>query len=238
MVGIGPGAMGDITPRALKALESSDIIAGYRTYLSLIKGVIGDRPVLSSGMGEERERCEAALEEAIRGRVVSIISSGDPGVYGMAGPVLELADDMQQRIPVEIIPGVPASCAASALLGAPLMHDHAVISLSDLLTPWEVIERRIRLAAEGDFVIVLYNPKSSQRTWQIEKARQILLEKQPPTLPVGIVRDAGRPGQDVVITTLSDMQRFPIDMTTIVIVGNSTTFVSGNRMITRRGCRL
>ncbi|MFQ5957262.1 MAG: precorrin-3B C(17)-methyltransferase [Candidatus Brocadiales bacterium] len=238
MVGIGPGSRADITPRALEALKSSDVIAGYKTYLNLIKDVIGDKPILSSGMGEERQRCEAALEEAAKGKVVSIVSSGDPGVYGMAGLVLELADTMKQEIPVEIIPGVPASCAASALLGAPLMHDHAVISLSDLLTPWEVIEKRIRLAAEGDFAIVLYNPKSSQRTWQIEKTREILLEKRSPTLPVGIVKDAGRQGQGVVVTTLSDMLKFPMDMTTIIIIGNSTTFVSDNFMVTRRGYKL
>ncbi|MEE9514913.1 MAG: precorrin-3B C(17)-methyltransferase [Candidatus Brocadiales bacterium] len=238
MVGIGPGSRDDITPRALEALKSSDVIAGYKTYLNLIKDVIGDKPVLSSGMGEERERCEAALKEAARGKVVSIVSSGDPGVYGMAGLVLELAGRMNPKISVEIIPGVPASCAASALLGAPVMHDHAVISLSDLLTPWEVIEKRLRLAAEGDYVIVLYNPKSSQRTWQIEKAREIVLEKRQETLPVGIVRDAGRPGQEVTVTTLKDMLNFPIDMTTVIIIGNSTTFTFDNFMVTKRGYRL
>ncbi len=238
MVGIGPGSRDDITPRALEALKTSDVIAGYKTYLNLIKDVIGDKPVRSSGMGEERERCEAALKEAARGKVVSIVSSGDPGVYGMAGLVLELAGRMNPKIPVEIIPGVPASCAASALLGAPVMHDHAVISLSDLLTPWEVIEKRLRLAAEGDYVIVLYNPKSSQRTWQIEKAREIVLEKRQETLPVGIVRDAGRPAQEVTVTNLKDMLNFPIDMTTVIIIGNSTTFTFDNFMVTKRGYRL
>ncbi|MEK7368912.1 MAG: precorrin-3B C(17)-methyltransferase [Planctomycetota bacterium] len=238
MVGIGPGSMADITPRALDALKTSDVVAGYKTYLNLVKDVIGDKPVLSSGMGEERQRCEAALREAAKGKVVSIVSSGDPGVYGMAGLVLELAGSMNQKVAVEIIPGVPASCAASALLGAPIMHDHAVISLSDLLTPWELIEKRVRLAVEGDYVIVLYNPKSSQRTWQIEKTRQIILEKKPPTLPVGIVKDAGREGQEVIVTTLSEMLNFPIDMTTIIIVGNSTTFTSGSFMVTRRGYKL
>ncbi|HHT9134215.1 MAG TPA: precorrin-3B C(17)-methyltransferase [Candidatus Avalokitesvara rifleensis] len=238
MVGIGPGSMADITPRAIEALKNSDVIAGYKTYLNLVKDVIGDKPVLSSGMGEERQRCEAALREAAKGKVVSIVSSGDPGVYGMAGLVLELADSMNQKVAVEIIPGVPASCAASALLGAPVMHDHAVISLSDLLTPWELIEKRVRLAVEGDYVIVLYNPKSSQRTWQIEKTRQIIMEKKPPTLPVGIVKDAGREGQEVIVTTLSEMLNFPIDMTTIIIVGNSTTFTSGSFMVTRRGYKL
>lgn len=194
--------------------------------------------MLSSGMGEERQRCMAALEEAAKGKVVSIVSSGDPGVYGMAGLILELADNMEQKLEVEIIPGVPASCAASALLGAPVMHDHAVISLSDLLTPWELIEKRIRLAAEGDMVTILYNPKSSQRTWQIEKAQHLFMEKNPPGLPVGIVKDADREGQQVILTTLADMLDHPIDMTTIIIIGNSTTFVSGKFMVTRRGYKL
>lgn len=229
-----------MTPRAIEALRASDVIAGYKTYLNLIKDVTGDKPVLSSGMGEERQRCEAALKEAAEGKVVSIVSSGDPGVYGMAGLVLELADSMEhgQDVPVEIIPGIPASSAAAALLGAPVMHDHAVISLSDLLTPWELIEKRLRLAVEGDYVIVLYNPRSSQRTSQIEKAQQIIMEKRPGSLPVGIVKNAGRPGQEVVVTTLAEMLNHPVDMTTIIIIGNSTTFVSDNFMVTKRGYKL
>ncbi|OHB94121.1 MAG: cobalt-precorrin-3B C(17)-methyltransferase [Planctomycetes bacterium RIFCSPHIGHO2_12_FULL_52_36] len=179
-----------------------------------------------------------ALEEAAKGKVVSLVSSGDPGVYGMAGLTLELVSSTGSAVPIEVIPGVPASYAASALLGAPLAHDHAIISLSDLLTPWELIEKRLRLAAQGDFSIVLYNPKSSQRTWQIEKTQQILLEYHPPTLPVGIVKDAGRPGQAVSITTLDKMLEFPIDMTTTIIVGNSTTFVHNGFMATKRGYRL
>lgn len=238
MVGIGPGSKGDMTLRALEAIKSSDVIAGYKAYLNLLQEVIGEKPILSSGMGEEKERCMAALEEASRGKTVSLISSGDPGVYGMAGPLLEIASASSSGVSVEVIPGVPASCAASALLGAPLAHDHAVISLSDLLTPWPVIEKRLSLAAQGDFVIVLYNPKSSQRTWQIERAREILLESRSKDVPVGIVRDAGRPDQKVDITTLGRMLEFPIDMTTIIIVGNSTTFVTGGFMVTRRGYKL
>lgn len=227
-----------MTPRAIEALRASDVIAGYKTYLKLIKDVIGDKPVLSSGMGEERQRCEAALKEAAEGKVVSIVSSGDPGVYGMAGLVLELAGRVNPKIPVEIIPGIPASSAAAALLGAPIMHDHAVISLSDLLTPWELIEKRLRLAVEGDYVIVLYNPKSSQRTSQIEKAQQIIMEKRPGSLPVGIVKNAGRTGQEIAVTTISEMLNHTIDMTTIIIIGNSTTFVSDNFMVTKRGYKL
>jgi precorrin-3B C17-methyltransferase len=230
--------MEDITPRAIATLQMSDLIIGYKTYIELINELLADKPVSSTRMGEEKERCLLALEEAAKGKVVSLVSSGDPGVYGMAGLVLELAGSVAPDVSIEVIPGVPASCAASALLGAPLAHDHAIISLSDLLTPWETIEKRLRLAAQGDFSIVLYNPKSSQRTRQIERTREILLEYQPPTLPVGIVREAGRPGQAIFITTLDKMLEFPIDMTTIIIIGNSTTFVRNSFMITRRGYRL
>lgn len=238
MVGIGPGSEGDITLRAQATLTGSDLVVGYKAYLGIIKDLIKGKPTQGSGMGEEKERCRVALEEASKGKIVSLVSSGDPGVYGMAGLTLELAGSTGSTVPIEVIPGVPASYAASALLGAPLAHDHAIISLSDLLTPWELIEKRLRLAAQGDFSIVLYNPKSSQRTWQIEKTQQILLEYHPPTLPVGIVKDAGRPGQAVSITTLDKMLEFPIDMTTIIIVGNSTTFVHNGFMATRRGYKL
>ena len=238
MVGIGPGSAEDITLRAQAALTGSDLVVGYKAYLGIIKDLLKGKPTLSSGMGEEKERCQVALEEAAKGKVVSLVSSGDPGVYGMAGLTLELVSSTGSAVPIEVIPGVPASYAASALLGAPLAHDHAIISLSDLLTPWELIEKRLRLAAQGDFSIVLYNPKSSQRTWQIEKTQQILLEYHPPTLPVGIVKDAGRPGQAVSITTLDKMLEFPIDMTTTIIVGNSTTFVHNGFMATKRGYRL
>ena len=238
MVGIGPGSAEDITLRAQATLTGSDLVVGYKAYLGIIKDLLKDKPTQGSGMGEEKERCQVALEEAAKGKVVSLVSSGDPGVYGMAGLTLELVSSTGSAVPIEVIPGVPASYAASALLGAPLAHDHAIISLSDLLTPWELIEKRLRLAAQGDFSIVLYNPKSSQRTWQIEKTQQILLEYHPPTLPVGIVKDAGRPGQAVSITTLDKMLEFPIDMTTTIIVGNSTTFVHNGFMATKRGYRL
>jgi len=238
VVGIGPGSAEDITLRAQATLTGSDLVVGYKAYLGIIKDLLKDKPTMGSGMGEEKERCRMALEEAAKGKVVSLVSSGDPGVYGMAGLTLELVSFTGSAVPIEVIPGVPASYAASALLGAPLAHDHAIISLSDLLTPWELIEKRLRLAAQGDFSIVLYNPKSSQRTWQIEKTQQILLEYHPPTLPVGIVKDAGRPGQAVSITTLDKMLEFPIDMTTTIIVGNSTTFVHNGFMATKRGYRL
>jgi precorrin-3B C17-methyltransferase len=186
-------------------------------------------------MRSEIERASLAIEKAEAGKVVSVISSGDPGVFGMAGLVLEVAKNCEQRIPVEVVPGIPSENAAAALLGAPLMHDHVTISLSDLLTPWEVIVKRVTLAADGDFVVVLYNPKSSERKWQIEKTIEILLSRKPSDTPVGIVKSAMRKKQNVTITNLGEVLEYPIDMTTILIVGNSTTFVYDNYMVTKRG---
>ncbi|HHT9126665.1 MAG TPA: precorrin-3B C(17)-methyltransferase [Candidatus Brocadiia bacterium] len=235
MVGIGPGSIDEISPRALTALKASECIVGYKTYLHLIRNIIGDKKTIQSGMGKEEERCTAALAEACRGKIVSIVSSGDPGVYGMAGLILEIISKSPVKIPIEIIPGITAASAASSLLGAPLGHDHAVISLSDLLTPWEIIEKRLKLAAEGDFIVVLYNPKSTQRTWQIEKTREIFLNYKLPNTPVGIVRNARREGESITITTLGKMLDHHIDMTTLVIIGNSDTFVFNSFMVTRRG---
>ncbi len=238
MVGIGPGGVDEISPRALNAIKASECIVGYKVYLNLIRDLIGQKQTIQSGMRKEEERCTAAFEEAYQGKVVSIVSSGDPGVYGMAGLILEIASKSPVKIPIEIIPGITAASAAASLLGAPLAHDHAVISLSDLLTPWEVIEKRLKLAAEGDFAIVLYNPKSTQRTWQIEKARETFLNHKPPDTPVGIVRNARREEESITITTLGQMLEHHIDMTTIVIIGNSETFVFNSLMVTRRGYKL
>lgn len=238
VVGIGPGGVDEISPRALDALKASECIVGYKVYLNLIRDIIGQKCTIQSGMGKEEERCVSALEEAYRGEIVSIVSSGDPGVYGMAGLILEIASKSAVKIPIEIIPGITAASAAASLLGAPLAHDHAVISLSDLLTPWEIIEKRLKLAAEGDFTIVLYNPKSTQRIWQIEKAREIFLNYKLPDAPVGIVRNARREGESITLTTLGKMLEHNIDMTTIVIIGSSHTFVFNNFMVTRRGYKL
>ncbi len=238
MVGIGPGARDEISQRALDALKNSETIVGYKLYVDLIKDIVGDKQVIATSMRKEIERVELAIQEAQAGKTVSIISSGDPGVYGMAGLVLEKISQENVELPVEIISGIPAANAAAAVLGAPLMHDYAVISLSDLLTPWETIERRVKCAAAADFVIVLYNPKSSQREWQIEKTAHIILQYKSPSVPVGIVKDASRTNESVIITTLGRMTSHPIDMTTIIIVGNSTTFQYGKYMITRRGYQL
>ena len=238
MVGIGPGNLENMSIRAVEVIKSSDCIIGYKTYINLIKDLIEGKEVINSGMRAEVDRASHAIQKAEAGKVVSIISSGDPGVFGMAGLVLEVAKNAEQKIPVEIVPGIPSENAAAALLGAPLMHDHVTISLSDLLTPWEVIEKRVTLAAEGDFVVVLYNPKSSERKWQIEKTVEILLSKKSADTPVGIVKSAMRKKQNVTITNLGEVLEHPIDMTTILIIGNSTTFVYDNYMVTKRGYKV
>ena len=238
MVGIGPGNMENMSIRAVEVIKSSDCVIGYKTYINLIKELVEGKEVISSGMRSEIERATLALEKAEAGKVVSVISSGDSGVFGMAGLVLEVAQNSKQKIPVEIVPGIPSENAAAALLGAPLMHDHVTISLSDLLTPWDVIEKRVELAAEGDFVVVLYNPKSSERKWQIEKTVEILLSKKSADTPVGIVKSAMRKKQNVIITNLGEVLEHPIDMTTILIIGNSTTFVYDNYMVTKRGYKV
>lgn len=235
MVGIGPGASNEMSRRALDALRNSDTIVGYKLYINLIADIVKDKQIIASTMRKEIERVELAIHEAQSGKIVSIISSGDPGVYGMAGLALELAYKENIDLPIEIIPGIPAANAAAAVLGAPLMHDYAVISLSDLLTPWEIIERRVKYAAEADFVIVLYNPMSSQRDWQLTKASEIILRHKSPNTAVGIVKDVSRDDESVILTTLDKMTIHPIDMTTIIIIGNSTTFIYRNFMITKRG---
>lgn len=238
MVGIGPGARNEMSQRALDALKNSETIVGYKLYVDLIEDLVENKQIIATAMRKEIERVELAIQEALLGKTVSIISSGDPGVYGMAGLVLEVVAQKNINLPIEVISGIPAANAAAAVLGAPLMHDYAVISLSDLLTPWEAIERRVRCAAEADFVIVLYNPRSSQRDWQIEKTVHIILQHKRPSTPVGIVKGASREDESVHITTLEKMNSHSVDMTTIIIIGNSTTFQFRDYIITRRGYQL
>jgi len=238
VVGIGPGAKIEMSQRAIDALQNSEIIVGYQLYVDLIADAVPNKRIIASAMRKETDRAKTAIQEARAGKTVAIISSGDPGVYGMAGLVLEMISKENIHLAVEIISGIPAAHAAAAALGAPLMHDYAVISLSDLLTPWETIEKRIQSAADADFVIVLYNPKSSQRDWQIESTAQTILRYRLPDTPVGIVKDVTREGETVVITTLDKMTSYPIDMTTIIIIGNSTSFVYHDYIITKRGYRL
>ena len=229
-----------MTLEARQALAAAETIVGYHAYLDLVAELIDGKPVIGSGMMQEIERCEAAVEKAVAGTSVAIVSSGDPGIYGMAGLVLELLLKLpvEKRPEVQIISGVSAVSAAAAALGAPLMHDFAVISLSDLLTPWELIEQRVRAAVEADFVLAIYNPKSTKRTWQIEKVREIVLTCRSAETPVGIVRCATRNDESVVVTTLDQFTAEEIDMFTTVIIGNSQTFHQGSFMITPRGYRL
>jgi len=236
VVGIGPGASAHMTPAARHALESADVIVGYHTYLRLIAEVAPQVPRLGSGMRQEVSRTHQAIDLAAQGRRVALVSGGDAGIYGMAGLVLEtLRARHQDDIPVEVIPGISALNAAAALLGAPLMTDFAVISLSDQLVPRHEILRRVELAAQADFVICLYNPKGKQRNEAFEAACQLLRHWRAPETPVGVVRAAYRDGQQVQITTLARLPEAAIDMLSVVLVGNSRTYLHQGKMVTPRG---
>jgi precorrin-3B C(17)-methyltransferase len=232
VVGIGPGKKADMTFRAYEAMEKSDIIIGYKTYMDLIKEYYPGKEMKNSQMTKEVDRCIDVLKLAKEGKNVALISSGDAGVYGMAGIMLEIADG---EVEVEIIPGVTATNAAAAIVGAPVMHDYVTISLSNLLTDWELIKKRLELAAQGDFVVSIYNPKSRGRVTQIEEAREIMLKYKPKTTPVAIVRNAGREDEEHVVTTLDEMLNHEINMLTIVIIGNANTLIKDGKMITPRG---
>ncbi len=235
LVGLGPGRPEHRTPAAERAVRRAEVVIGYRAYLEQCADLMGPaQQQLASPIGEEVVRAKQALAEAAAGRRVALVCSGDAGVYGMASIVLELADG---SVDIEVVPGITAASASAAVLGAPLGHDHAAVSLSDLLTGWDVIERRLEAAAGADLVVSLYNPRSRGRTWQLEAARQILLRHRPPTTPVGIVTDAGRRGQTATLTTLADLDPEVVGMTTCVIVGASTTVVVNGRMVTPRGYR-
>lgn len=236
VVGIGPGNMEDISVRAYKTLKNVDVIAGYITYIDLVKDEFKEKEFYVSGMKKEIDRCEKVLELAKEGKTVALISSGDAGIYGMAGIMIEVA--LGSRIDVEVIPGITSSVAGASLVGAPLMHDQAIISLSDLLTDWEVITKRIDRASEGDFVISLYNPKSKGRTEQIVEAREIMLKHKAPSTPVALLRHVGREDENYTLTNLDEMLNYEIDMFTVVIVGNSKTYVKEGKMITPRGYHL
>lgn len=239
-MGIGPGSLDDMTPRARQAIAAADLIVGYDTYLDLIKELLIGKATIGTGMMQEIDRCQAAVDQAIAGKHVAVISSGDPGIYGMAGLILELVDKqpVANRPEVTVIPGISAVSAAAAVLGAPLMHDFAVISMSDLLTPWEVIEKRIEMAAAGDFVIAIYNPKSVKRTSQIETVRAITLKHRGPDTPVGIVHHATRDKEAMTLSTLNQFTHEYIDMFSLVLIGNSQTYVADGKMVTPRGYRL
>jgi len=239
IVGFGPGSFEHITERARTAIQESQVIIGYNTYVDLIRGLLTNQVIVRTGMTEEVSRAQKAVDLAVDGQAVAVISSGDAGVYGMAGLIFEVLIERgwrpQDSPEVEVIPGISAINSCAALLGAPIMHDACTISLSDHLTPWEVIEKRIEAAAAADFVVALYNPRSGRRTRQIAETQRILLQHRVPETPVGLVKSAYRDRQQVVKTTLSDMLNHDIGMLTTVIIGNSTTFYHGDLMITPRG---
>ena len=233
LVSLGPGEDTLVPPLAREALAASELVVGLEQYVDRVRHLLrpGTR-VLAPPLGNEVERAELALAEARSGGSAALVSSGDVGVYAMASPVLELAGD---DVDVAVVPGVTAAQAAASLLGSPLGHDHCSVSLSDLLTAWGVIEARVRAAAEGDFVVSLYNPRSKGRDWQLGKVKEILLQHRPPDTPVGIVKDAYRPGQRTILTNLASLRPEDVDMLTIVLVGSSHTRVIAGRMVTPRG---
>lgn len=228
-----------MTFKAKMEIENADVIIGYKTYIDLVKPLIKPTTEIIVGkMGEEIERARLAIKKALEKKKVVVISSGDAGVYGMAGPVLEVAQSENVKIPIEIIPGVTAAIAGAAKLGAPIMGDFALISLSDILTPWSEIEKRLKAAAESDFVIILYNPQSETRREPLAKAYKILTQYRSVNTPVGLVWNVAREGEKVVITTIGDMMNQKIDMNTTIIIGNSKTKIVNGKMITSRGYKL
>lgn len=265
---LGPGFQSYLVPEAKRAIASAEVVIGYRTYLELLTALTAGKRVVASGMRKEMERCREAIEEALAGRCVALVSSGDAGIYGMAGLVFDLCrarglavgvpgesrrhvhgepgekaitpgraerNDAPVDLYVGVIPGVPAFNAAASILGAPLMHDFAAVSLSDHLTPWELIEKRLVAAASADFVLAIYNPRSKARPHLLQRAQALLLRQLPRTTPVGIVRRAMRAGQWRHVTTLAAIPFDDVDMQTVLIVGNSRTYCWGDWMVTPRG---
>ncbi len=235
LVGLGPGDPQGMTEAARAALEQAEVLCGYTVYLDLVKEQFPEKETYTTPMTRELERCQWAVNRAAQGKIVAMLCSGDAGVYGMAGPVLELAEG--KNVEIEVVPGVTAAISGAAVLGAPLMHDFCVISLSDLLTPWETIARRLRCAAAGDFSIVLYNPRSKKRPEHLRRACQILLEEKSPDTVCGWVRNIGRAGQTHGVVTLGELGRMELDMFTTVFIGASSTKVIDGRMVTPRGYR-
>ncbi len=239
LVGIGPGNAEHMTARARNAIAEADSVIGYATYVNLVEDLLDGKEVVKKSMTEELDRAVEALERARAGKKVALVSSGDAGVYGMAGPTYEVLFQAgwtpDSGVEVEIVPGASALNACAALVGAPLTHDFCAISLSDLLTPWPVIARRLNAAAAADFVVALYNPKSGRRTGQIVEAQRLFLRHRRPDTPVAIVKSAYRPKQRIEFTTLAQMSECEIGMLSTVLIGNSNTMVRDGLMVTPRG---
>lgn len=230
VVGIGPGGMEHMTSRAVKALEESEVIVGYNKYIEFIKPLVHGKEVFSTGMKKEEERCREALRLS-KDKVVSIISTGDSGIYGMAGLILEMKKDEE----VEIVPGITAASSAASVVGAPLMHDNCNISLSDLMTPYELIKKRVALAAEGDFVISLYNPRSNGRPHYLRECIDIIKKWRKESTPIAVVKNALREGQEATMFTLDTFDESIVDMLSTVIVGNSESYIKDGYFVTPRG---
>ena len=236
VVGIGPGSFENMTQRAQQALADCDVIVGYTVYVELVKAHFADKEFLTTPMRKEVERCSLAFERAAAGQNVAMICSGDAGVYGMSGLIYELSEKYPE-VEIEIVPGVSAVISGAAILGAPLMHDFAVISLSDLLTPWEKIEKRLLCAAEADFVICLYNPSSMKRKDYLQRACDLVLRFAAPETVCGIAKNIGREGESTEILTLAQLRDTEVDMFSTVFIGNSQTRALGGKMVTPRGYR-
>ena len=236
VAGIGPGSADEVTPAVLEAVRQSDVIIGYKYYFQFIEPYLRPgTPCIDTGMKKERERAEEAFAQAGQGKTVCVISSGDAGVYGMAPLIWEMKREKGSDVEIEVLPGISAFQKAASLLGAPIGHDLCLISLSDLMTPWETIERRIRAAAVADFVTAVYNPKSHGRYWQLYRLQEIFLQHRSATTPVGFVRQAGRDDEQVTLTTLGEFDPEQVDMFTVVIIGNSMSYIHEDKFITPRG---
>ncbi|ETX06700.1 MAG: hypothetical protein ETSY2_15590 [Candidatus Entotheonella gemina] len=238
VIGLGPGDPKMLTEQAKIALRQSQVVIGYQGYFASVQDIVQEKECIALPLTQETQRAQVAVDRALQGEAVCVISSGDAGIYGMASLVLEVLEQRTANVPcpeVAVVPGVSAVNACASLLGAPIGHDFAVISLSDLLTPWELIEKRLKAAAEADFITVLLNPKSIRRHWQYGRAQEILAEHRAPETPVGLVRNAYRSDQSVTTTTIAHMTEPMVDMLTTVIVGNSQTRCWQSRMVTPRG---
>lgn len=236
VAGIGPGSESDITPAVLSAIRQSDVIVGYKYYFRFIEKIVHPGAIcIDSGMKREKARAEEAYNYAKVGKVVTVISSGDAGIYGMAPLIYEMKKENGNDLTIEVLPGISAFQKAASLLGAPVGHDFCVISLSDLMTPWDLIEKRIKAAASADFITAIYNPKSEGRYWQLYRLIELFLQERDPQTPLGFVRQAGRDEQQVNITTLADFNPELVDMFTVILIGNSQTYQFDNHMITPRG---
>ena len=237
VIGMGPGAYEQMTLKAVRTLEKCDVIVGYTVYIELLKEYFPDKRYLTTSMRQEAARCRMAFEEAAKGAVTAMVCSGDAGIYGMAGLMYEIGEEYPEVV-IEVIPGVTAALGGSAVLGAAVGHDVSLISLSDLLTPWELIEERLRCAAKADFVICLYNPSSHNRPDYLKKACEILLRYKRGETVCGYVRNIGREGEEAEILSLLQLREAQVDMFTTVFIGNSTTRRIGDKMVTQRGYRI